>query len=115
MHVSLIITYEVKNTSCLNVKLILISLVSSLILPLFILLRQWLGWSYISRRLMAPEIEYEETGWYDGQTWKKPIGWQRKDLLVAQYEVNPILNQIKYSLVLTIFLIISGTFICKAL
>ena len=43
--------------------------VSALVLPLLLLVRQWLGWTYVHRRLMRERISYEESGWYDGQEW----------------------------------------------
>ena len=72
-----------------------ISLTASMILPLLLLSRQWLSWIYIYKRLNSENIEYEESGWYDGQTWEKPIDWRAKDLLIAQYQVKPILNHLK--------------------
>jgi hypothetical protein len=30
-------------------------------------LRLYLGWAYIGNRLFSATVEYEETGWYDGQ------------------------------------------------
>ncbi len=74
---------------------IFISLTFSLISPLFLLLRQLLSWSYIYSRLNSEKIEYEESGWYDGQVWEKPIDWRAKDLLIAQYQVKPILDHLK--------------------
>ena len=61
--------------------------VSALVLPLLLLVRQWLGWTYVHRRLMRERISYEESGWYDGQEWEKPLEWREKDLLVAQHQV----------------------------
>ena len=43
----------------------------------------------------SENIEYEESGWYDGQVWEKPIDWRAKDLLIAQHQVKPILNHLK--------------------
>ena len=74
--------------------LTLISLTSSLFLPILLLSRQWLSWVYIYKRLNSENIEYEESGWYDGQIWEKPIDWRAKDLLVAQHQVKPILNHL---------------------
>ena len=33
--------------------------VSALVLPLLLLVRQWLGWTYVHRRLMRERITYE--------------------------------------------------------
>ena len=64
-------------------------------LPLVQLL---LGWRYIKERLQSPIVFYEETGWYDGQTWQKPETEVLKDRLLVTYEVQPIVNKIKLSL-----------------
>ena len=64
-------------------------------LPLLLLSRQWLSWIYIYKRLNSENIEYEESGWYDGQIWEKPIEWRAKDLLISQYQVKPILSHLK--------------------
>ena len=77
-----------------------ISLTASMILPLLLLSRQWLSWIYIYKRLNSENIEYEESGWYDGQTWEKPIDWRAKDLLIAQYQVKPILNHLKIIIII---------------
>tara|TARA_B100000965_G_C19397773_1_gene671959 strand:+ start:228 stop:725 length:498 start_codon:yes stop_codon:yes gene_type:complete len=79
-----------------------ISLTSSLLFPILLLSRQWLSWLYIYKRLNSENIEYEESGWYDGQVWEKPIDWRSKDLLIAQHQVKPIINHLK---VITIILL----------
>ncbi len=97
-----------------NIKdLIMISGICSFGMPILILIRQSLGWNYILNRLLDERIEYEETGWYDGQTWEKPIEWLQQDLIVAQYEVKPITRRIYRSLAITIGLFISSIFLCS--
>ena len=54
-------------------KYILISLFSSLFIPLLVSIRLFLGWKHIFRRLTSEKVEYEESGWYDGKTWLKPL------------------------------------------
>lgn len=66
-----------------------------LFLPLAQLL---LGWRYIKERLQSPTVFYEETGWYDGQTWQKPEPELLKDRLLVTYEVQPIVHKIKLSI-----------------
>ncbi len=77
-------------------RLILTVVSTSLLFPLLILTRQLLGWRYIYNRLNSEKIIYEESGWYDGQTWEKPIYWKERDLLIASYDVLPILNKIVF-------------------
>ena len=81
-------------------ELTIISLMSSLLFPILLLLRQWLSWLYIYKRLNSEKIEYEESGWYDGQIWEKPIDWRAKDLLIAQHQVKPILIHLKMVLII---------------
>ena len=85
--------------------LALISLTSALILPLLLLSRQWLSWIYIYKRLNSENIEYEESGWYDGQVWEKPIDWRAKDLLISQYQVKPILTHLEKIIVISMTII----------
>ena len=68
--------------------------------PILLLSRQFLSWIYIYKRLNSENIEYEESGWYDGQVWEKPIDWRSKDLLIAQYQVKPILDHLKIILII---------------
>ena len=85
--------------------LTLISLTASLAFPILLLSRQWLSWIYIYKRLISENIEYEESGWYDGQVWEKPIDWRSKDLLIAQYQVKPILNHLEKIIIISILMI----------
>tara|TARA_B100000214_G_scaffold99616_1_gene69376 strand:- start:756 stop:1253 length:498 start_codon:yes stop_codon:yes gene_type:complete len=86
-------------------ELFFVSLTASLAFPILLLIRQWLSWVYIYKRLNAEKIEYEESGWYDGQTWEKPIDWRAKDLLIAQHQIKPILNHLELIIILLIFII----------
>ena len=89
-------------------ELIFISLTASLAFPILLLIRQWLSWIYIYKRLNSENIEYEESGWYDGQIWEKPIDWRAKDLLIAQYQIKPVLNHLEVIIVILISVIISS-------
>jgi cbb3-type cytochrome oxidase subunit 3 len=62
-----------------------------------ILLRLYLGWAYVYRRLHRETVDYEETGWYDGQSWTKPNAELIQDRLISTYQVQPILQRLKYS------------------
>ena len=77
-----------------NFKYILISFFASLSAPLLISLRLLLGWNHIYKRLISEKVEYEESGWYDGQIWIKPIQLKEKESLIASLEVKPILKKI---------------------
>jgi len=57
--------------------------------------RLYLGWSYVYNRLVSPTIFYEESGWYDGQTWTKPKEVLTRDRLIVTYQVQPILQRLQ--------------------
>ncbi|XP_020580235.1 uncharacterized protein LOC110024549 isoform X2 [Phalaenopsis equestris] len=61
----------------------------TLLLVSLVVLRIYLGWSYVGDRLLSAVIPYEETGWYDGQMWVKPP------------EVKPVIKLLKQTLVVT--------------
>ena len=83
-------------------KYILLSFFSSLSIPFLISIRLYLGWNYVFKRLKSERVEYEESGWYDGQVWIKPLSLKEKESLIASIEVKPILKNL-----LQIFSIIS--------
>lgn len=56
--------------------------------------RIYLGWQYVKNRLKSDRIFYEESGWYDGQTWLKPEAMLNRDRLVVSYEIEPILDRL---------------------
>ena len=76
------------------VKYILLSLFSSLSIPLLITIRLYLGWNHVFKRLTSERVEYEESGWYDGQVWIKPLVLKEKESLIASIEVKPILKNL---------------------
>ena len=92
-------------------KYIFLSLFGSLSVPLLITIRLLLGWSHIYRRLTSEKIEYEESGWYDGQIWIKPIELKEKESLIASIEVKPILRNLAQVTSIIISLILLGILI----
>jgi hypothetical protein len=96
-------------------RLIVAGAVSALVLPLFLLMRQWLGWTYVMKRLLSESVDYEESGWYDGQTWEKPLSWREQDLLVARHEVRPILGRLGRAMATAAALMLGGASLCQAL
>ena len=86
---------------------ILLSLFSSLSLPFLLSIRLYLGWNHIFKRLTSEKVEYEESGWYDGQVWTKPVKLKEKESLIATLEVKPILkNLIQFLSIIIIFALI---------
>ena len=75
-------------------KYILLSFFTSLAIPLLISIRLYLGWNHVFKRLNSEKVEYEESGWYDGQIWQKPIVLKEKESLIASIEVKPILKNL---------------------
>ena len=92
-------------------KYILLSFVSSLSIPLLISLRLYLGWNHIFKRLTSEKVEYEESGWYDGQVWEKPLVLKEKESLIASIEVKPILKNLIQILSVISVLALSGILI----
>ena len=75
-------------------KYILLSFFGSLSIPLLISIRLYLGWNHIFKRLNSERVEYEESGWYDGQVWIKPLVLKERESLIASKEVKPILKNL---------------------
>ena len=96
-------------------QLVLAGLVAAVALPILLLVRQWLGWTYVHRRLLSERVEYEESGWYDGQVWEKPLAWRQQDLLVAQHQVQPVLRRLQQAAMLAVILALVGASLCQAL
>ena len=89
-----------------KLKYALISFFSSLTIPLLLSIRLYLGWNHIFKRLNSEKVEYEESGWYDGQIWIKPLNLKEKESLIASVEVKQILkNLIQISSFIIIFLL----------
>ena len=92
-------------------KYILLSFFSSLSIPLLISLRLYLGWNHVFKRLTSERVEYEESGWYDGQIWIKPLNLKEKESLIASIEVKPILKNLIQILSIISVLVLSGILI----
>ena len=75
-------------------KYIILSLFSSLSVPLLVSIRLYIGWNHVFKRLTSERVEYEESGWYDGQVWIKPLVLKEKESLIASIEVKPILKNL---------------------
>ena len=75
-------------------KYTLLSLFTSLSIPILISIRLYLGWNHVFKRLTSERVEYEESGWYDGKVWIKPLVLKEKESLIASIEVKPILKNL---------------------
>lgn len=61
--------------------------IGALVVVAVAVLRIYLGWAYVGDRLLSAAVEYEETGWYDGQLFVKPPEVLARDRLLGSYEV----------------------------
>ena len=91
-----------------TLRYILISFFSSLSLPFLFSIRLYLGWNHIFKRLTSEKVEYEESGWYDGQIWIKPVKLKEKETLIALLEVKPILKNLIQILSIIIIVALIG-------
>ena len=87
---------------------ILLSFFSSLSIPILISIKLYLGWNHVFKRLTSERVEYEESGWYDGQVWIKPLVLKEKESLIASVEVKPILRNLIQILSIISVLALSG-------
>ncbi|MGI8936080.1 MAG: CGLD27 family protein [Phormidesmis sp.] len=67
----------------------------ALLLPALALTQLYVGWRHVSDRLLQRSVFYEESGWYDGQVWEKPEDVFNRDRLIADYQVQPILQRLQ--------------------
>lgn len=58
-------------------------------------LRLYSGWGYIGSRLKSKVIEYEETGWYDGDIEEKSESEKARDLFLYRSNVAPVEERLK--------------------
>jgi len=86
----------------------LLSFFGSLSIPFLISLRLYLGWNHVFKRLTSERVEYEESGWYDGQIWIKPLVLKEKESLIASIEVKPILKNLIQIFSIILVLALSG-------
>jgi hypothetical protein len=75
------------------------------------LLRLYLGWSYVRDRLVSQTVVYEESGWYDGQSWTKTPEILLRDRLVVTHQVQPILRRLQRTFAVMALLLLAGTLI----
>ena len=89
-------------------KYVLLSFFSSLSVPILISIKLYLGWNHIFKRLTSEKVEYEESGWYDGRVWIKPLTLKEKESLIASIEVKPILKNLIQIFSIILVLAFSG-------
>jgi hypothetical protein len=92
-------------------QLVLSSVGGAGLFVVFVLIRLYLGWSYVGSRLQDEQVFYEESGWYDGQIWLKPPSVLNRDRLIVAYQVQPILARLRKTGIIIAILISAGTLI----
>ena len=86
-------------------------LISSLAIFNVWIIRLYLAWKYIYDRLMNATVSYEESGWYDGQTWVKTNEVLIQDRLVGTYEVLPVMARLRIVIVVSSIIMFFITYI----
>jgi len=79
-------------------KFLLTSTGGGILIVILALLRLYLGWAHVSSRLADTAVVYEESGWYDGQIWTKPVEVLTRDRLVVSYQIQPLLKRMQATL-----------------
>lgn len=69
--------------------------VGTLGLVLLVLVRIYSGWGYVGSRLQSKIIEYEETGWYDGNFEPKTEAELKRDQFLYKSDVQPAVDRLK--------------------
>lgn len=94
-----------------SAQFIISSIAGSSVGVVLVVARLYLGWSYIRDRLMSPIIFYEESGWYDGQTWMKPQEVLTRDRLIVSYSIKPIISRLQMTFAGLAVLFVAGTIV----
>ncbi|MEM8721541.1 MAG: CGLD27 family protein [Cyanobacteria bacterium P01_G01_bin.39] len=92
-------------------ELVLSSIIGVALLTGLFLSRIYLGWQYVKNRLKSDRIFYEESGWYDGQTWLKPTAMLNRDRLIVSYEIEPIMARLQKTYGLIVLIVASCSLI----
>jgi hypothetical protein len=69
--------------------------VGALLLLFVLMVRLYSGWGYVAQRLQSKNIEYEETGWYDGDVEEKTEEEKQRDKFLYQSSVKPVEDRLK--------------------
>lgn len=82
----------------------------AMVIPTLALIRLYLGWIYVCDRLSQETIFYEESGWYDGQSWQKPEEVLQRDRLIVTYQIRAPLRRLQVT-----FIVIASLLFADAL
>ncbi len=79
-----------------------------LIFVVLAVVRLYVGWIHVKQRLNSETVFYEESGWYDGQTWIKTPEILARDRLLVSYEVQPIIQRLQLTFATAIGIALVG-------
>jgi hypothetical protein len=91
------------------IQFVLFGAAGAIVIPLLALLQLYLGWVYVRNRLAEPVVPYEESGWYDGQVWTKPEEVLQRDRLIVTYQIQSILQRLKWTFAIIALLFLLGS------
>jgi len=74
--------------------------VGALAFLLAVLLRLYTGWAYVGSRLQSKVVEFEETGWYDGNQERKTESELARDLFLYRQNVKPVEQRLQQASIL---------------
>lgn len=69
--------------------------VGALFVVFLLMIRLYSGWGYVGQRLSSKVIEYEETGWYDGDWEEKTETELKRDRMLFTSKVKPVVDRLK--------------------
>ena len=84
--------------------------VGAMSVVLVLVLRLYSGWGYIGSRLQSKVIEYEETGWYDGDFEEKSDAEKARDLFLYRSNVKPVEERLQ-----KVALVVGGAWLASCL
>ena len=91
-------------------KFLISAALGALLIPILILLQLYVGWSHVGHRLQIRDLPYEESGWYDGQIWTKPDDIFKRDRLIVDYQIKPILTRLRKTFGIMVGCLVTGMF-----
>jgi Conserved in the green lineage and diatoms 27 len=65
--------------------------------------------------LCGAAVVYEESGWYDGQSWTKTPEVLLQDQLIVNYQLEPILKRLRQTFYGLVLLLVAGGIIWNCL
>ena len=85
----------------------ILTIISSLLCLFLFLVVVFSRWKQLEKDFNNPYVFYEESSWYDGQVWKKPLFILKNDRLISSQRITPIVIRLSR----TIFRVLYLTFI----